>query len=135
MIAVETTIQAPLDKIWIFYVLPEHIVNWNYATDEWHCPSASCDLTPGGKFSFRMASKNGEHEFDLKGTYTDIKSKEFISYELEDKRKVQVKFEPIKNGVSVEQRFEPESTNSHEMQRDGWQAILNNFKKYVESNL
>ena len=134
MITVETTIKAPIDKVWDSYVLAEHIINWNYANDDWHCPQASCDLKPGGEFSFRMASKNGEHEFDLKGTYTDIKPKEFISYELEDKRKVQVKFEPIENGVSVEQKFEPESTNSHEIQRDGWQAILDNFKRYTESN-
>ena len=133
MITVETTIKSPIDKVWESYVLAEHIVNWNYATEEWHCPKASCELKPGGNFSFRMASKNGEHEFDLNGTYTDIKTNEFISYELEDKRKVQVKFKPIENGVFIEQGFEPELTNSHEMQKNGWQAILDNFKKYVES--
>ena len=132
-ITVTTTVQAPIEKVWDNYVQPEHIMNWNYATDEWHCPKASCDLKPGGAFSFRMASKNGEHEFDLKGTYIDIKPKDFISYALEDNRQVQVKFDVTPKGISIEQTFEAEGTNSDEQQRAGWHAILGNFKKYAES--
>lgn len=133
-ITVTTIINAPIEMVWDKYTRPGHIVNWNFASDDWHCPGATCDLRPNGEFSFRMASKDGAHEFDLKGTYHDIKPQEFISYALEDNRQVQVKFENISDGVLVEQTFEPESLNSHDMQRAGWQAILDNFKKYVELN-
>ncbi len=134
LITITALINASIEKVWNEYVQPEHIMNWNYATDDWHCPSASCDLKIGGSFSFRMASKNEEHEFDLNGTYSEINPKELISYELEDGRGVKVLFKATNEGVSVEQTFEPESINPMEMQRDGWQAILNNFKKYVEKN-
>ncbi len=133
-IKITIQIDASIEKVWDNYTKPEHIMEWNYATDEWHCPSASCDLRPKGEFSFRMASKDGKHEFDLKGTYIDILDQEYISYALEDGRKVYVNFEDTANGISIEQTFEPESSNSHEVQRHGWQAILENFKKYVEIN-
>ena len=131
-IKVTTVVNASLEEVWNNYTEPEHIMNWNYATDEWHCPSALCDLREGGEFSFRMVSGDGNQEFDLKGTYTDVRPQEVISYILEDNRKVQVTFEKTSNGISVEQEVEPESTNAHEVQRQGWQAILENFKRYVE---
>ena len=133
-IKIKTLVNAPNKLVWNFYTEPEHIMNWNYATDQWHCPRASCDLRPEGEFSFHMASKDGKHEFDLKGTYIDIQPEEFISYALEDGREVQVKFKNTLNGISIEQTFEPEASNSHEMQRNGWQTVLDNFKKYVELN-
>ena len=133
-IKIKIIVNAPKELVWNIYTEPEHIMHWNYATDEWHCPSAVCDLRPEGTFSFRMASKDGKHEFDLKGTYIDIRPEEFISYALEDGREVQVTFENTSNGISIEQTFEPERSNSLEMQRNGWQTVLDNFKKYVESN-
>ena len=72
LITVSTIVNAPIEKVWDYYVQPEHIMKWNYATDDWHCPNASCDLQIGGEFSFRMASKNGAHEFELKGKYVTL---------------------------------------------------------------
>ena len=132
-ISVKVNIEAPLEMVWACYVQPEHIMNWNYATDDWHCPKATCDLRPGGHFSFSMASKNGEHEFDLKGTYIEIVSHALLSFKLSDDRKVWVRFAGGTNGIQVEQTFQPELSNTLEMQRTGWQSVLNNFKTYVES--
>lgn len=133
-IAIATNISSTKDLVWKCYTQPEHIMKWNFATDEWHCPKATCDLRPGGEFSFRMASRDGAHEFDLKGKYAEVEAQEYLSYTLEDGRQVEVRFLKRSEGTLLEQSFEPESSNDVEMQRAGWQAILDNFKKYVESN-
>jgi len=132
-ITVEATVLAPVEKVWKLWTGPEHITKWNNASDDWHTPSATNDLRVGGKFSSRMEAKDGSFGFDFGGTYTTVKVNELIAYTLGDERKVEIKFSPNGNGTKVTETFEAEGTNPVEMQRDGWQAILNNFKKYVES--
>jgi uncharacterized protein YndB with AHSA1/START domain len=133
-ITIETTINAPVEKVWKFWTLPEHITKWNNASDDWHTPKAENDLRTGGKFAARMEAKDGSFGFDFGGVYDDVKTNELIKYTLGDGRKVAVHFIPNGNETKVTETFEAESTNSIEMQRGGWQAILNNFKKYVEAN-
>jgi uncharacterized protein YndB with AHSA1/START domain len=132
-ITVQATINAPIDKVWKLWTAPEHVTKWNNASDDWHTPRAENDLRAGGKFLYRMESKDGKFGFDFVGTYDEVKRHESIAYTIEDGRKVKVAF--AKNGdgkTSVAETFEAESTNPIEMQRDGWQAILDNFKKYSE---
>ncbi len=133
-ITVQAVINAPLDKVWQFWTTPEHITEWNNASDGWHTPRAENDLRVGGKFIFRMEAKDGSFGFDFAGVYDEIKRNELIAYIIDDERKVKVTFSK-NSGVEtkVVETFEAESTNPFEMQRDGWQAILNNFKKYVEA--
>lgn len=133
MITVETTIKAPLSKVWENWTKSEHITNWNFASDEWHCPTASNDLKSGGKFNWRMEAKDGSMGFDFIGIYDQIKDKELITYKMSDGRKVEITFIEINGEVKLSESFEAEGTNADEMQRAGWQAILSNFKKYVES--
>jgi uncharacterized protein YndB with AHSA1/START domain len=133
-ITVETSINAPIEKVWAYWTLPEHITQWNYATDEWHSPAAQNDLREGGNFSYRMEAKDGSMGFDYSGTYDIVKPKEKLSFTLGDGRKVQVLFSNNGDSTAVTETFEIEDLNSAELQRTGWQAILNNFKKYVESN-
>ena len=133
-ITIETTINAPVEKVWKFWTLPEHITKWNSASDDWHTPRAENDLRAGGKFAARMEAKDGSFGFDFGGVYDDVKTNELIEYTLGDGRKVAVHFTPNGNETKVSETFEVENTNSIEMQRGGWQAILNNFKKYVEAN-
>lgn len=132
-IMIEAAIAAPIEKIWTYWTEPEHIKNWSFASDDWCTSSATNDLRVGGKFSSRMEAKDGSMGFDFGGTYTAVKTNEIIEYTLGDERKVKVKF--IKNGdnYNVIETFEAEDANPIEMQKDGWQAILNNFKKYVEN--
>ncbi|AWW00642.1 SRPBCC family protein [Arcticibacterium luteifluviistationis] len=132
-ILVETTINASLEKVWESWVIPTHIMNWNNASEDWHTPAASNDLKVGGKFSYTMAAKDGSFSFDLGGVYTAIVKKELISYELADGRKVRVEFMKMENGVKIIELFEPESENPSKMQKAGWQAILDSFKKYTEA--
>jgi uncharacterized protein YndB with AHSA1/START domain len=134
MIQVETTVSAPLDKVWSCWNRPEDITQWNFAADSWCCPTAVNDLKTGGDFSYRMEAKDGSFGFDFKGTYTQVKEKEFIAFTMGDGRKVEVIFRPLEDGtVSVVEKFEPETENDVEMQKGGWQSILNNFKKHTES--
>ena len=133
-ITIETTINAPVEKVWKFWTLPEHITKWNSASDDWHTPKAENDLRVGGKFAARMEAKDGSFGFDFGGVYDALKTNELIEYTLGDGRKVAVHFTPNGNETKVSETFEVENTNSIEMQRGGWQAILNNFKKYVEAN-
>jgi len=132
-ITVECSVNAPIEKVWNAWTAPEHITQWNAAIDEWHCPSATNDLTVGGKFSYRMEAKDGSFGFDFWGIYDSIKEKEQIESTLGDDRKVQVVFESNGSETKVIETFEAESQNPVEMQRGGWQAILNNFKKHVEN--
>ena len=133
-IEIETLVQKPIDKAWGFWTKPKHIVNWNFASDEWHCPKATNDLKEGGKFSSTMASKDGKMSFDFGGTYERVINHKEISYSLDDGRKVQIYFEKENDTTKLTTHFEPENTNPIEMQKDGWQAILDNFRDYTEKH-
>ncbi|GGA78192.1 activator of HSP90 ATPase [Flavobacterium palustre] len=135
MITVQTKIQAPIDKIWDLWTLPEHITQWNMASEDWHTPFAENDLKVGGRFKSTMASKDGTMSFDFVGTYCAVLDKKLIAYTIEDGRVVIIVFEELEDGFEVREYFEPESVNSEELQYQGWQAILDNFKRYVENNL
>lgn len=132
-ITVKTSVKADIDKVWKYWTKPEHITNWNFATDEWICPSAENHLKPNGTFSWRMEAKDGSMGFDFEGTYEKIVDKELISYKMSDGRKVDVEFTPNGTETIVSETFDAEGTNPDEQQREGWQAILGNFKRYVES--
>lgn len=135
MITVQTKVQAPLDKIWSFWTVPEHITKWNSASEDWHTPYAENDLKVGGKFKYTMASKDGTMSFDFIGTYSVIQDKRTIAYTIEDGREVIIVFEQQEDGVIIRESFDPELENPKELQQQAWQAILDNFKKYVEANL
>lgn len=132
-ITVETIINASIEKVWQCWTLPEHITQWNNASDDWHTPFAENDLRTGGKFLSRMEAKDGSFGFDFGGVYTQVIPHQLIAYEMGDGRKVEINFSITGNETKVVETFEAETENSIELQRGGWQAILNNFKKYVES--
>ena len=132
MITVSTAVNAPIEKVWKAWNSPEHITQWYFASDDWHAPKAENDSQVGKKFTISMAAKDGSFSFDLIGEYINIKENEYIEYNLEDGRNVQITFEVADHKVFVTESFEPENENPEEMQRDGWQAILDNFKKHVE---
>lgn len=132
-ITIETEVEAPLPEVWSAWVGPDHITGWNFAIDEWCCPSAELDLSVGGRFSYRMEAKDGSVGFDFEGTFTQLAIEKLIHFELDDGRPVSVEFVQIKNGIRVIEPFEAEDENSAEQQKQGWQSILNNFKKYVDS--
>lgn len=134
IITVENTINAPVEKVWKYFTQPEHIIKWNNASDDWHTPRAENNLRVGGNFVYRMEAKDGSFGFDFGGTYDDVKNKELIEYTIGDGRKVKVNFTSDGNETKVTENFEAENMNSLELQKTGWQAILNNFKKYTESN-
>jgi len=134
VITVENTVNAPVSKVWEYWTKPEHITRWNNASDDWHTPRAENDLRVGGSFSARMEAKDGSMGFDFGGVYDEVRINELIEYTLGDNRKVKVSFKPEGNSTKVIESFDAESTNSVELQRGGWQAILDNFKKYVEGN-
>lgn len=134
VITIEATIQAPIEKVWKYWTEPEHIINWNNASPDWHTPHAENDLREGGIFKNTMAAKDGSMQFDFEGTYTLVKQHETIAYTLGDSRTVQINFNTTEAGVHVLQRFEAETQNSIELQKTGWQAILNSFKTYSEKN-
>jgi uncharacterized protein YndB with AHSA1/START domain len=134
MITVETTVNAPVEKVWNYWGGPEHITKWCTATPEWHTPTAANDLRTGGKFSSRMEAKDGSMGFDFGGIYDEVKDHERIAYTMGDGRTVEVNFSKEGNATKIVETFEAESMNPVEMQRGGWQAILDNFKKYTESN-
>lgn len=133
-IKVTTTVNGPVEKVWDSFTDPSHITNWNFATDEWHCPKAENNLEQSGKFSYRMEAKDGSQGFDLDGTYTFIVPLEKIEYTLSDGRKVDILFKKVDdNTTEVVEIFEPEMQNPRDMQEQGRQAILNHFKKYTEA--
>ncbi|MDB5247232.1 MAG: polyketide cyclase [Segetibacter sp.] len=134
-ITVENTVKAPVEKVWKFWTEPEHIKQWNNASDDWHTPSAENDLRPAGKFSARMEAKDGSFGFDFGGVYDEVRENEYIAYTLGDDRKVEITFSPHGNETKVVETFEAEGTHSIELQRGGWQAILDNFKKHAEANV
>ena len=131
-ITVETTVAAPLAKVWDAYTTPEAIKQWNAASDDWHTTAATVDLRVGGVFSSRMEAKDGSFGFDFAGTYTQVDEHSRIEYAFGD-RLAQVLFADTPEGVRVQVTFDTESTHSLEQQRAGWQAILNNFGRYVEA--
>lgn len=131
-ISVETTVAAPIEKVWHAYTTPEDIEQWNAASDDWHTTSATVDLREGGAFSSRMEAKDGSMGFDFAGTYTRIVENELIEYSFGD-RTARVEFADRPNGVNVRVTFDSEPTHSIEQQRQGWQAILDNFARYVEA--
>lgn len=133
-ITIETNVNAPVEKVWEFWSSPEHITKWNTASDDWHTPHAENDLRAGGKFSARMEAKDGSFGFDFGGVYDEVKTNELISYTLGDGRKVSITFTDEGTSTKITESFEAETQNSVEMQRGGWQAILDNFKKYTEAN-
>ncbi|MNJ93167.1 hypothetical protein D3C87_108460 [compost metagenome] len=133
-ITIKTTINAPIEKIWKYFTEPEFIKQWNNASPDWHTPAATNDLTVGGKFSYTMAAKDGSFSFDFEGSYDVIQEKKYISYTIADGRKVEIIFEANSDLVEVTETFEAENQNPIEMQRGGWQAILDNFKKLLESS-
>ena len=133
-IKVETTINAPVEIVWSYWTSPEHICAWNNASPEWHTPKAENDLQVGGKFCYRMEAKDGSVGFDFEGVYDVVELNKKLAFTLGDGRKAEVIFEEEEEVSKVVEIFESEGTNSIEKQQAGWQAILDNFKKYVEAN-
>ena len=133
-ITVRANILATPDKVWELWTLPEHIMQWNHASDDWHTPHAENDLQAGGKFKTTMAAKDGSMSFDLEGVYTYIEPYKIIEYSIIDGRKVKITFSNQHDQTKVVETFETENENPPELQRGGWQAILHNFKKYTEAN-
>lgn len=134
VITIEATVKAPIEKVWKYWGEPQHITKWAFASDDWHAPAAENDLRTGGKFSTTMAAKDGSFSFEFGGVYDKVETNKTINYTIGDGRKVLVSFQPAGNETKVVETFEAEDQNSIDMQRGGWQAILNNFKKYVENN-
>lgn len=132
-ITVETTVHAPIETVWACWTEPEHIMQWNTASDDWHTPSATNDLREGGSFTARMEAKDGSVGFDFGGTYTKVLEHRQINYTMSDGRTVSIAFDSHGDHTHISETFDPESVNSRQMQQDGWQAILDNFKKYTES--
>ena len=132
-ITVAAQVNAPAAKVWKFWTSPEHITQWNCASDDWHSPRAKNEVKEGGKFNIRMEAKDGSMGFDFTGTYDVVKSNKYLEYTMDDNRKVKVSFEEVDGKTEVTEEFEAETTNSLELQQEGWQSILNNFKKYVEN--
>lgn len=133
-LTVSTVINAPINIVWELWTTPEHIINWNFASPDWHCPKAENELSEGGVFRYTMAAKDGSVSFVFQGTYMHIADKESLVYHIEDGRKVIVLFTAEEGGVQITEVFEPEEVNSMELQLAGWQAILENFKRYVEGD-
>ena len=128
---VDITIRSTTDKVWNYWTKPKHITKWNFASEKWSCPSAINNLRPGGEFIWRMVAKDGSMGFDFTGTYEQIEKS--ISYKMTDGRKVIINFNTEGDTIKLTESFDTDGTNSTEQERAGWQAILENFKNYVES--
>lgn len=131
-VTVETSVNAPVEKVWKSWSDPADIVRWCSASDEWHTPRAENDLRKGGKFLSRMEAKDGSMGFDFGGVYDEVKTNELIEYTMGDGRKVKIIFQENGGVTKVTETFDAESENPVDMQKTGWQAILDNFKKYTE---
>ncbi|MCE5206050.1 MAG: SRPBCC domain-containing protein [Porphyromonadaceae bacterium] len=131
-ITVQSSIQADIQKVWDYYTQPEHIIGWNFASDDWHCSHATNDLRVGGQYSARMEAKDGSNGFDFNALYDEVAAYEKIAYTMEDGRKAMITFTGDNGTTWVKVTFDAENQNDPQMQRDGWQAILDNFKKYAE---
>jgi uncharacterized protein YndB with AHSA1/START domain len=132
-ITVQVTVKATIEKVWKVWTSPSDILYWNNASDDWHTTKAENDLKVGGKFSYRMEAKDGSFGFDFGGTYDVVKTNEHIAYTMDDGRTSIITFEQKGNETTIVQTFEAENENSVELQQNGWQAIMDNFKKYIES--
>ena len=133
-ITIQAEIKASIEKVWKCWTTPAHIVKWNNASDDWHTTKAENDLRVGGKFTSRMEAKDGSFGFDFGGVYDVVENHKRIAYTLDDSRKVDIHFSTNGNSTTLVETFDAEGENPVEMQREGWQAILNNFKLYIESN-
>ena len=131
-ITIQTTVNAPIEKVWEYWNTPAHISGWAFASDDWMAEGKENDLRVGGRFKTRMAAKDGSAEFEFGGIYTAIDTNRLIEYDMSDGRHVKTVFEETPEGVKITETFDPENENTLEMQKQGWQAILNNFKKYSE---
>lgn len=133
-ITIKTIVSASPQKVWEFWTEPKHIINWNFASDDWHCPNAENDFKEGGKFTYRMEAKDGSFGFDFWGVYDEIIDQKKIAYTMGDGRIAITIFEDHGNKTKITKTFDAENENPIEMQRAGWQSILNNFNKYAETD-
>ena len=133
-VTVQATIQADSKKVWDYYTQPEHITKWNFADPYWHCPEAENDLRTGGKYRARMEAKDGSFGFDFEAIYNEVVPGKKLAYEMLDGRQADFVLNPSNGKTDVTVTFDAETENPVELQKGGWQAILDNFKKYVESN-
>ncbi len=133
LITIQSTINASINKVWDCFTLPTHVINWNFASPDWHCPSAENDFTAGGEFHYTMAAKDGSFSFDFWGTFNAIENNKYIDITLGDGRKMLVNFMEVNNATIIVESFEAENVNPVDIQQAGWQAILDNFRKYVEA--
>jgi uncharacterized protein YndB with AHSA1/START domain len=131
-ITVQATVDTNTKKAWDCYTNPQHITKWNFASDDWHCPTATNDMQVGGKYSARMEAKDGSFGFDFEAVYNEVKTGENFIYTMPDGRQVDVNFKDAGNKTDITVTFDAENENPVEMQKGGWQAILDNFKKYTE---
>lgn len=134
-ITVEVLVPLPVEKVWQLWTSPEHIKKWNFASPDWHSPEAENDLRVGGRFNYRMEARDNSAGFDFVGEYLEIDPHKRIKYKMDDGREVEILFKSIDNATYIEETFDPEKENSREMQKNGWQAILENFRLYAEKNI
>lgn len=132
-ITIEAVIKANKETVWNLYTKPEHIINWNFANNDWHCPFAENDMIVGGKYLARMEAKDGSFGFDFEAIYEEVKEFDYYTFKMTDDRVVKVRFEELDNKTKIMLTFDAEDENTLEMQRQGWQAILDNFKQYAET--
>lgn len=132
-ITVETLVKAPIEKVWESWTKPAHITQWCQASNEWHAPYAENDLRVGGRFKTTMAAKDGSVSFDFEGVYVAVQEHKWIEYTIMDGRNVKIAFLAQRDAIKITETFEAENIHPIEMQKGGWQAILDNFKKYTES--
>lgn len=133
-VTIQTTVHASIEKAWAYWTEPAHMMKWNFASNDWCCPSATNDLRTGGTFTSRMEAKDGSFGFDFGGTYTLVEPLQKIAYTMGDGRTVDVTFTTEGEMTKIVERFDAETQNSIQKQQDGWQAILNNYKKHVEND-
>lgn len=133
-ITVKNRVRASAEKVWELWTSPEHIVQWNSPSQDWHSPRAENDIRPGGRFNIRMEAKDGSFGFDFEGTYDEVIPHKRIAYTLGDGRKVEISFTENGEETAIVETFDPENQNPVKVQREGWQAILDNFKAYAENN-
>ena len=134
-IEVATLVSRARQEVWSFYNQPEHIIKWNYASEDWRCPRAESELRVGGRLCYRMEAKDGSFGFDFEAVYDEVIAGRLVAFTLLDGRQVRTTFEDAGASTRVSTRFDAETSNPVDMQQAGWQAILDNFKRYVESTL
>ena len=133
-ITVGTNVNAPIEKVWDIWTNPKHIINWNTPSKDWHTTFAENDLKVGGQFKSTMAAKDGSMSFDFEGVYTSLEHHEKMEYRIADGREVTILFDDLGDRVKITESFDPENANPLEMQKGGWQAIMDSFKNYTENN-